>query len=309
MAEMVQCSRCFGRGYQPQARKSGSGIYIRTCAGCGGSGERPVKVRKPRKAVKSRILRKNPKRRTVRFGKRPAFGPDLPLSLSYKGRRIGPSHISHGHSKIRGEDVDHKVLRRRFPWDDYRKTGVLKLGSGWLAETGYNRPAGPFATKAQALAAHKAWKTSGGKIDRNRNNPKRKYIAVGKSEKTLRSQLKSGYGTGYALGKRLRLTSHSSTKSQYGYASTYKRTLARRMHHKAAKYEVYLWGAETIRADGYTPDGKYYGHVRGGANKIYSYTVESPQFTRPHGGEIRARDQKSAKAKILKEYPHAKFVK
>ena len=36
---LVTCSRCFGRGYQPEYRASG-GFYARTCAGCGGSGER-----------------------------------------------------------------------------------------------------------------------------------------------------------------------------------------------------------------------------------------------------------------------------
>lgn len=36
---LVTCSRCFGRGYQPEYRASG-GFYARTCPGCGGSGER-----------------------------------------------------------------------------------------------------------------------------------------------------------------------------------------------------------------------------------------------------------------------------
>ena len=36
---LVTCSRCFGRGYQPEYRANG-GFYARTCPGCGGSGER-----------------------------------------------------------------------------------------------------------------------------------------------------------------------------------------------------------------------------------------------------------------------------
>ena len=33
-----RCSRCFGRGYTPEARKSGRGIYLRTCRRCRGDG-------------------------------------------------------------------------------------------------------------------------------------------------------------------------------------------------------------------------------------------------------------------------------
>lgn len=49
----VQCSRCFGRGYQPEKRKpskrnpSANGFYARTCAGCNGAGER-----EPRKGAR-----------------------------------------------------------------------------------------------------------------------------------------------------------------------------------------------------------------------------------------------------------------
>lgn len=39
MIALVQCSRCFGRGYQPEYRPNG-GFYARTCPGCGGRGER-----------------------------------------------------------------------------------------------------------------------------------------------------------------------------------------------------------------------------------------------------------------------------
>jgi DnaJ-class molecular chaperone len=44
----VRCDRCFGRGYQPEARKSGRGVYLRTCPGCGGAGQRlpPKRQRK-----------------------------------------------------------------------------------------------------------------------------------------------------------------------------------------------------------------------------------------------------------------------
>lgn len=40
------CSRCFGRGYQPEVRKTGKGLYLRTCPGCGGAGEREPPRRK-----------------------------------------------------------------------------------------------------------------------------------------------------------------------------------------------------------------------------------------------------------------------
>lgn len=36
---LVQCPRCFGRGYQPEGRRNGGpGFYARTCPRCGGSG-------------------------------------------------------------------------------------------------------------------------------------------------------------------------------------------------------------------------------------------------------------------------------
>ena len=39
-----QCPRCFGRGYIPEARKSGKpGFYARNCPRCIGTGE--IKVR------------------------------------------------------------------------------------------------------------------------------------------------------------------------------------------------------------------------------------------------------------------------
>lgn len=41
MSALVKCSRCFGRGYIPEARRNGGpGFYARTCPGCGGLGER-----------------------------------------------------------------------------------------------------------------------------------------------------------------------------------------------------------------------------------------------------------------------------
>jgi DnaJ-class molecular chaperone len=36
--ETGRCKRCFGRGYIPEVRRSGKGIYLRNCARCGGSG-------------------------------------------------------------------------------------------------------------------------------------------------------------------------------------------------------------------------------------------------------------------------------
>lgn len=45
--EMHQCPRCFGRGYQPEARPNGGpGFYARTCPRCGGSGECPIVIRR-----------------------------------------------------------------------------------------------------------------------------------------------------------------------------------------------------------------------------------------------------------------------
>lgn len=39
-ASMVQCPRCFGRGYQPKARPNGRpGFYARNCPRCQGSGQ------------------------------------------------------------------------------------------------------------------------------------------------------------------------------------------------------------------------------------------------------------------------------
>ena len=39
-APSVQCPRCFGRGYQPEARKNGGpGFYARNCPRCQGSGQ------------------------------------------------------------------------------------------------------------------------------------------------------------------------------------------------------------------------------------------------------------------------------
>jgi DnaJ-class molecular chaperone len=37
--ETGRCKRCFGRGFKPEPRKSGRGIYLRTCARCGGCGD------------------------------------------------------------------------------------------------------------------------------------------------------------------------------------------------------------------------------------------------------------------------------
>lgn len=49
MSDTKQCTRCFGRGYQPQTRTKsrrnplGLGFYARTCARCGGTGVVPTK--------------------------------------------------------------------------------------------------------------------------------------------------------------------------------------------------------------------------------------------------------------------------
>lgn len=38
---MIRCPCCYGRGYQPERRRSGRGFYARTCRSCGGRGQRP----------------------------------------------------------------------------------------------------------------------------------------------------------------------------------------------------------------------------------------------------------------------------
>lgn len=43
--ELVRCSRCFGRGYQPEYHKNQPGFYARTCPGCRGQGQRTPTVR------------------------------------------------------------------------------------------------------------------------------------------------------------------------------------------------------------------------------------------------------------------------
>lgn len=56
MQAHVKCPRCFGRGYQPQARKNGGpGFYARTCPRCEGRGEIPEPG--PRTAVANDIQR------------------------------------------------------------------------------------------------------------------------------------------------------------------------------------------------------------------------------------------------------------
>lgn len=59
----VRCTRCFGRGYQPQPRPNHRpGFYARTCPGCGGVGERPPTARDLAQARRVNTgLRKNPK--------------------------------------------------------------------------------------------------------------------------------------------------------------------------------------------------------------------------------------------------------
>ena len=50
-----RCDLCFGRGYRPEVRKSGRGLYLRTCRRCGGRGFVPAgtKQRKIRHAEAS----------------------------------------------------------------------------------------------------------------------------------------------------------------------------------------------------------------------------------------------------------------
>lgn len=53
---MIQCPRCFGRGYQPEDRRNGGpGFYARTCPRCGGSGEIPEPA--PRYSILTEIKR------------------------------------------------------------------------------------------------------------------------------------------------------------------------------------------------------------------------------------------------------------
>ena len=41
-AHMIQCPRCFGRGYIPEARRNrGPGFYARSCPRCQGHGQIP----------------------------------------------------------------------------------------------------------------------------------------------------------------------------------------------------------------------------------------------------------------------------
>lgn len=40
-----RCPTCYGRGYKPEGRRSGRGIYLRTCRRCGGAGEVPGATR------------------------------------------------------------------------------------------------------------------------------------------------------------------------------------------------------------------------------------------------------------------------
>jgi DnaJ-class molecular chaperone len=42
-----RCNLCWGRGYRPEARKSGRGLYLRTCRRCGGSGSVQIGTRNP----------------------------------------------------------------------------------------------------------------------------------------------------------------------------------------------------------------------------------------------------------------------
>lgn len=52
--EMIQCTRCFGRGYLSVPRKpshqnpNGLGFSARICPGCGGRGERAPKAKRKR---------------------------------------------------------------------------------------------------------------------------------------------------------------------------------------------------------------------------------------------------------------------
>ncbi len=54
--EMIQCPRCFGRGYLPEGRKpskrnpNGLGFYARSCPRCGGLGHCEAKARGAAKA-------------------------------------------------------------------------------------------------------------------------------------------------------------------------------------------------------------------------------------------------------------------
>lgn len=54
--EMIQCPRCWGRGYKPEARRNGGpGFYARNCPRCNGRGE--TEAPPPRTAVANEIRR------------------------------------------------------------------------------------------------------------------------------------------------------------------------------------------------------------------------------------------------------------
>jgi hypothetical protein len=83
--EMEQCSRCFGRGYQPQKRSGNKpGFYARTCAGCGGSGQRPAKIRK---TIAKQHGPKKPTKFTTLYVVQGSYGhgwEDIAASETYK---------------------------------------------------------------------------------------------------------------------------------------------------------------------------------------------------------------------------------
>ena len=45
----IRCPCCYGRGYQPERRRSGRGFYARTCRSCGGRGQRAPRTKAERK--------------------------------------------------------------------------------------------------------------------------------------------------------------------------------------------------------------------------------------------------------------------
>jgi len=55
----LQCPRCYGRGYKPEARRpscknpNGNGFYARTCPRCGGSGTITKSVKEDKEQQKT----------------------------------------------------------------------------------------------------------------------------------------------------------------------------------------------------------------------------------------------------------------